>query len=616
MTFRYDINGLRAIAVLSVVVFHFADTALPGGFIGVDVFFVISGYLMTAIIFKGLDKDTFSLIEFYRSRVKRIIPALATLSLALFIFGFFFLHPIDFATLSKHIASSLTFTSNILYWTESSYFSTSSLEKWLLHSWSLSVEWQFYLLYPIALLLLNKFLTERYIKTLIVAGFLLGFVLSVFVTYKSSSAAYFLLPTRAWEMLAGALIYLFPIPLYKESKFRNLLQITGLLLIVISCFIFDSSTPWPGYSAALPVLGTSLVIWANSSTAWWCSNFAVQNLGKWSYSIYLWHWPLVVLGYLYDYGNYWYLVGIPLSVFLGYLSYNFVETKSLSYYRLQYGRYLLGPLAASIFLIFLCLSSVYLNGFINRLGSSEIELANQVMDAKDDWEYPKPNLQIQDIDLRLIQGRSKRNILVMGASHIEHIYPYVVSLNSEHNIYFLTQKGCFVTPSVTNPKWSCSNLQNYQKILNSIEFDTIVTSFYNFDSYLPEGIDNQNVELARRTKDFDAFLKDAKQYSQYVYLILGEPRGPEFNPQKSLRKSYPNKISLSEIKKGYQRHNTAIHQLEELDGVTIIDPLEHLCNLDYCLTRNDKNKFYYKDDNHMRPWYAKEKLRYLDSIFL
>ena len=151
MQFREDINGLRAIAVIAVVLFHFNSSWMPGGFAGVDVFFVISGFLMTGIIFKGLEQQKFSILRFYVARANRIIPALAILCIILLILGWFYLTPQDYKALGKHAASSVTFVSNVTYWLESGYFDALASEKWLLHTWSLSVEWQFYLIYPLVL---------------------------------------------------------------------------------------------------------------------------------------------------------------------------------------------------------------------------------------------------------------------------------------------------------------------------------------------------------------------------------------------------------------------------------------------------------------------------------
>ena len=144
MNFRYDINGLRAIAIIAVILFHFNPAWVPGGFSGVDVFFVISGFLMTGIIFRGLENNNFSLFEYYASRANRIIPALAVLCMILLVFGWFYLIPSDYKALGKHVERSMLFISNFAYLKETGYFDSSSYEKWLLHTWSLSVEWQFY----------------------------------------------------------------------------------------------------------------------------------------------------------------------------------------------------------------------------------------------------------------------------------------------------------------------------------------------------------------------------------------------------------------------------------------------------------------------------------------
>src|SRR5690606_4017278 len=236
MVFRADINGLRAIAVIGVVLFHFSAALSPGGFAGVDVFFVISGFLMTGIIFSGVTKGSeknvksFSLLRFYKSRALRIVPALAVLCLFLLVFGWLFLIPLDYKELGKHAAGSIAFISNIVYWQEAGYFDSASHEKWLLHTWSLSVEWQFYILYPLVLLVLFQFLSIRLAKLFVLLGAVLGFAFCVFATYKWADASYYLLPTRAWQMLAGGVAYLYPISFL--SKSGKYFQWTGLLFIV------------------------------------------------------------------------------------------------------------------------------------------------------------------------------------------------------------------------------------------------------------------------------------------------------------------------------------------------------------------------------------------------
>lgn len=258
MHFRKDINGLRAIAVLAVVLFHFNENWMPGGFAGVDVFFVISGFLMTGIIFRGIDKKRFSIINFYIDRANRIIPALALVCFVLLCFGWFYLTPLDYKALGKHALGSIGFISNIIYLKESGYFDAASHEKWLLHTWSLSVEWQFYIIYPLALVILRKLISEKTTKTVLLLGTILGFIFCVFSTYKWPDAAYYLLPTRAWEMMMGGIAYLYPFTLNEKKK--KVIEWSGLALIASSYAFIDKENSWPGYLALLPVLGSFLKI--------------------------------------------------------------------------------------------------------------------------------------------------------------------------------------------------------------------------------------------------------------------------------------------------------------------------------------------------------------------
>jgi peptidoglycan/LPS O-acetylase OafA/YrhL len=614
MKFREDINALRAIAVLAVVIFHFNHSWLPGGFAGVDVFFVISGFLMTMIIVKGLGKETFSIIKFYQARVKRIIPALAFLCFILLIFGYFLLSPIDYLNLGKHTAASLTFTSNIVYWTESNYFNASSIEKWLLHTWSLSVEWQFYIIYPVVLVLLNKLFNLKQLKLLLVLGTVAALILSILVTFKSSSAAYFLLPTRAWQMLAGGLVFLYPVVLGNKAK--SISQIVGLILIFSSFFLFSSATPWPGYASFLPILGACLVLLANNGESVWVNNKLCQLIGKWSYSIYLWHWPVIVAGFHFSFGEFWWIVGLPLSIILGAFSFTFIESKNLADYRLEKLKYLLRPLTSAATIAVLGLIVFTSNGLLNRLAEPVRTLVASAITAESDWHYPESNAKIGPLKIRKIEGKTDKNILIIGASHTEQLYPYVENLDNDFNVYFLTQGGCFVTPSMRNPKWDCDNIQHYQTLFNSLKFEKIVTSFFSFNSYLSNVESEQKEEIATRIKEYDSFLSQIKSEAKDIYIILGEPKGEEFDPKAAVRNNLQDFITEKQARTNYTVHQEALNRLTELDGVTVIDPINHLCSNGICKTRNSTEGFFYRDKNHMRPWYAIASLTYLDEIFL
>lgn len=325
MTIKYrpDIDGLRAIAVLSVVIFHFQNTILPGGFVGVDVFFTISGYLMTGIILSSIQDNSFSIYKFYLSRAKRILPALSLLCATLMVAGWFLLPPLQYTALGKHVLSSVLFVSNFVYWQESGYFDAESHEKWLLHTWSLSTEWQFYLLFPIFILLIQRLLGNRLILPSLVVLLLVSFCYSAIYSSSYPVSSYYLLPSRAWEMIAGGLAYF-----YITSKYANKsvkLHYAGVGVILFSCFYISSSDIWPGYFAALPVIGSCMYLAANHQDKI-LNSAPFKLIGRWSYSIYLWHWPIVVYCHINNI-NINILLGIFISIILGFISFSIIEKR-------------------------------------------------------------------------------------------------------------------------------------------------------------------------------------------------------------------------------------------------------------------------------------------------
>lgn len=358
MKFRKDINGLRSIAVIAVVLFHFNSSWLPGGFVGVDVFFVISGFLMTGIIFRGIEQDNFSILKFYVARANRIIPALAMLCFALLIFGWLCLTPLDYKTLGKHVGSSMGFLSNITYWKESGYFDAASHEKWLLHTWSLSAEWQFYIIYPLILVAMKKIMSLNSIKVAILIGTFLGFIFCIVVSYKWPNPAYYLLHTRAWEMMLGAVAYLYPFKLNDNRK--KTFEFIGLALIIVSAVFITKENAWPGYLALVPVLGAFLLIQADRKNSTITGNVVFQKLGGMSYSIYLWHWPFVVAIYYYSLNSYFIYIGLVLSILFGFISNKYIErirfrsdfSNIYQYYKCKpiYLSFLIGALGSIVFL--------------------------------------------------------------------------------------------------------------------------------------------------------------------------------------------------------------------------------------------------------------------------
>jgi peptidoglycan/LPS O-acetylase OafA/YrhL len=322
--FRSDINGLRAVAVAGVVLFHFGARGFGGGFVGVDIFFVISGFLMTGIIVGRFEQGRFSIRQFYMDRVRRIVPALTVLCLFLIALGYIILPPDEYRLLGKHVAGSIAFVSNIFYWSEAGYFDPESRTKWLLHTWSLSVEAQFYLLYPLFLAVVLKLRSRSAQRLLVLAATAVSLLVCIIGSLKWPTAAFYFLPMRAWELMAGGLVCLYP--LKAGPRARTCIAIGGLLLLVFSVAWLRRNDIWPGWLALLPVLGTAAVIAAGRVDLVILNNPVFQFLGRISYSVYLWHWPLVVAA------NYYgkpdpavEAAAVLLSILLGWASYRYVE---------------------------------------------------------------------------------------------------------------------------------------------------------------------------------------------------------------------------------------------------------------------------------------------------
>lgn len=328
MEFRTDINGLRAIAVICVVLYHFGVPGFSAGFLGVDLFFVISGFLMMSIIVRGLEADRFSLWSFYVARARRIVPALTTLCIILLAAGWFWIPPHDYAALGKHAASALVFITNFTFHDEAGYFDNFSQDKWLLHTWSLSLEWQFYLLFPLVLIVIWRANKQAWLTAALTAIALLSFGISVIAVPENASFAFYLLPARAWELLAGALAFAASRKWKPKANTATLAHVGALALIFGAVTLFDGETAWPGYAAALPVLAATMIVAVPHPTASpFLSSVVLQRLGTWSYSIYLWHWPLTVALRHANLHNdpRWIIVAILASLTLGWCSYRLIE---------------------------------------------------------------------------------------------------------------------------------------------------------------------------------------------------------------------------------------------------------------------------------------------------
>lgn len=296
MKYRSEIDGLRAIAVVPVILFHARFDLFSGGFVGVDVFFVISGYLITTIIINEMENGTFTLLRFYERRARRILPSLFFVVLCCIPAAWFLLLPSDMKDFAQSVVAVATFSSNILFWIESGYFATEAELKPLLHTWSLAVEEQFYILFPLFLMAVWRS-GLRAIVGLLILMFVVSLAVAHWGAYNNPSATFYLLPTRAWELLIGAFaaFYLQRTSVSFPYWLNNWLSAFGLAAILYSVFAFDEATPFPSLYALVPTAGTVLIILFSLRGTWThtiLSLKSVVGLGLISYSLYLWHQPV------------------------------------------------------------------------------------------------------------------------------------------------------------------------------------------------------------------------------------------------------------------------------------------------------------------------------------
>ena len=297
LTYRADIDGLRAVAVAIVVLYHAGATSISGGYLGVDVFFVVSGFLISGIIWRDLEAGAFSFAGFYERRIRRIYPALFSMILACLGCASLFLVPDDFVAMGNSAAATAVYGSNIFFWRKSGYFDAPAELAPLLHTWSLAVEEQFYVVYPVFLALVHRFARGRAVHALM-AVFVASLALATWGISAYPEASFYLLPTRAWELALGALLAVAHLPTPRSRLLSEAAAVAGGLLIGYSAFAFDSRTPIPGPLGLVPCLGAALILHAArrpTLVGRLLETPPFVFVGQISYSLYLWHWPVLVM---------------------------------------------------------------------------------------------------------------------------------------------------------------------------------------------------------------------------------------------------------------------------------------------------------------------------------
>lgn len=512
--YRPDIDGLRAIAILSVVGFHASPTKVTGGFIGVDIFFVISGYLISTIIIGNLERNSFNFVEFYIRRINRIFPALLLVLIVCLAFGWFVLLADEYKQLGKHIAGGAGFISNIILWSESGYFDNAAGTKPLLHLWSLGIEEQFYIAWPLLLFLAWKKRFNLLSVTVVVA--VISFALNIGETNGGHANTAFYSPqTRFWELLTGsALAYL---TLHKQNIFQklkywmdsrlrkiiyahapaaysnillNIQSVFGGILLAIGVFIFTKELKFPGWWAVLPTLGAVLIISAGSKT-WFnrvvLSNRLLVQFGLISFPLYLWHWPLLSFARIVEGqppSSKIRIAAVLISIALAWLTYRLIENP------IRYGNHSKAKMITLLTLVAV-VGYIGFNAF-KRDGLPFRDAARQVIINDGDighvmfqkYLYEKfylctPNNILREAMgygselVRCFQSRENQpiTIAIIGDSHAEHLFIGLAEALPRKNIAFYIKSSL---PYVSNKDYEI--IFNY--VLEDKKITTVILSAY------------------------------------------------------------------------------------------------------------------------------------------
>jgi len=648
--YRPDIDGLRALAVLSVVLFHAFPESLPGGFAGVDIFFVISGYLISTILFASLENNSYSLAEFYLRRIRRIFPALIAVLAACLVLGWCLLLADEFRLLGKHVAGGASFVANFVLWGESGYFDSSAHAKPLLHLWSLAVEEQFYIVWPLLLVLLWR-LKWRF-ATITATVALVSFGINLYLADSDPTGAFYSPLSRFWELMIGGLLA--HLNLHHRgliARHGNSQSILGLALLVASLALLNADRAFPGWWGLLPTLGTFFIISAGPNALvnrYLLSRNGMVWIGLISYPLYLWHWPLISFAHIVTNGDpaKGLLAGLVLvAVLLAWLTYRFVETPVRTNHSSTLAPWsLLGVMA-----LLLLLGLLVFSGQISPRHSAP-ELAKLVT-AEADWAYPGDLEPLAMEGAYIARADATAVTLFLGDSHIQQYVPKIADVvnrnpKTSNSAIVVTDGGCPPIPDVYDDHPSHRNCADVRAHgLELIDRETTKTvviggcwncyfiaeakprtpadkyDFYTLvdgeKSYFRDG-----TGVAAALLRLERFLREISA-DKKVYLLLDNPIGPAYDPAgfysgDRIRGLTGNAALTSRV--SADPDEVALHRrLAEIAGragVETLDPRAMLCDPRGCARLSDSGMPLYRDRDHFRATTVRERASLLDRTLL
>lgn len=635
--YRPEIDGLRAVAVLPVLLFHGGFEMFGGGFIGVDVFFVISGYLITTILLQAMRADNFSFLHFYERRARRILPALTVVLLVAIPLSWMTLTPLQFKNFAQGLGATSLFSANILFWLESGYFEEEAEANPLLHMWSLAVEEQFYLFFPVVLLVLMRFVKRGRNSSLLLMG---GFAVLAAASYgwmewilrRDPSANFYLTPSRVWELIVGAFCAV--ILLDHKPKPNSILSAVGLAGIVWSILAFDETTAFPSAVTLIPVLGSALiVVFADPETATGrlLSLRPIVAIGLISYSTYLWHQPLFVFARLgrENRTTEWEVIGlIALSLLLGYLSWRFIEQPfrkpTSAFLQRRSGIFALAGLSI-IGVLGLGGIGHITEGMPQRfsltpLQEQYIASANTRSPAKFECQAPPGGAGARSYEDACVFGSeaTEPEVVIFGDSHAVEL-AWELGEEFEENdasLRMLAFAGCGPFDDVGRsgpPREKCAewSTEMFDALLADDSIDTVIVSYKmmyhltgsnraNYPDFVRDRDDETIARMQSNTRNLvNGLVVDGKR-------VIFVRQAPE-TPRRPVPTVYHfmdddgDDTKLKGVPRAWWNERTTL-ATETLAGfdptVQIIDPADSLCDSEMCYAGRDGVAFY-RDDNHM-----------------
>ncbi len=650
--FRKDIDGLRGLAVTSVVLFHAFPSLFSGGFIGVDIFFVISGFLISGILYSGLESNTFSVVGFYVNRVMRIFPSLVLVMLITTLTAWAILLPSEFELLGSEIIAGSFFFSNLLQMKGHGYFDGFNEPRLFLHLWSLAIEEQFYLLFPLCLLFIYKRVRSKVLNAIFLIAFI-SFSYGVWLTSIEHNIAFYSFSSRAWELLFGAVIsYLVLIKKIKLNlSTRAILYLECLLfgLAIVAIMLINFRNNFPGVWALVPAIISGGLLLIGSGGCEYKSILKVEFLrffGVISYPLYLWHWILLVFaGILYGpkVGIHTFMV-IGLSIVLAWLTHKYWENPF---------RYKKTTNMAIVF----CLSLIILGligwmiaeGRIKALNATdEVQRIIAISSAAETKFAPQSDLEPGLLKPAILKGHGESPVLFIGDSLASQYFGLAKKLSETNGknfagAEFLTKLGCPPIPElVMNYAKGCDAfIEKSKQYSFSKQFGAVVFSAAWSDPFFQTKNDWQPGRVWAYAKDdtnhspiiidsdifnkkfgiLESWFKELRQQGIPVYVILSNPMSMwELSPKASIERISLIPASFGIKKMEALKSQDAVRRkllvVSEEAGVAVIDPFNHLCRDDFCPSMTRDGAYIYSDGIHVSTSYLINYINYLDSILL